>query len=201
MTTGKLEQAARQALDALEVSTDWDVGAKGKQLQSMKAITALREALEHPVKLAISEEAFNWIDANAPMFVREALAEQAEQEPVAIGNEWKPCMKLPIVVHVREQREGETHVSTREGITPILPTDLIMRGVAGEEYPIGYELFNKTYTFEIAAPVQPVKQEVIALLNVALEALVYHTEQTRPIHKTDEAISQIQNFLDKGATK
>ena len=45
------------------------------------------------------------------------------------------------------------------------------------------------------------KQEVIALLNVALEALVYHTEQTRPIHKTDEAISQIQNFLDKGATK
>ena len=51
----KLEQAARQALEALEVSTDWDVGAKGKQLQSMKAITALREA----------------------------LAEQAEQEPVA----------------------------------------------------------------------------------------------------------------------
>ena len=79
--------------------------------------------------------------------------EPVKQEPVAIGNEWKPCMKLPIVVHVREQREGETHVSTREGITPILPTDLIMRGVAGEEYPIGYELFNKTYTFEIAAPV------------------------------------------------
>ena len=51
----KLEQAARQALEALEVSTDWDVGARGKQLQSMKAITALREA----------------------------LAEQAEQEPVA----------------------------------------------------------------------------------------------------------------------
>ena len=74
-------------------------------------------------------------------------------EPVAIGDEWKPCMKLPIVVHVRKQREGESHVSTREGITPILPTDLIMRGVAGEEYPIGYELFNKTYTFEIAAPV------------------------------------------------
>jgi hypothetical protein len=85
--------------------------------------------------------------------IREALAEQEKREPVAIGDEWKPCMKLPIVVHVREQREGETHVSTREGITPILPTDLIMRGVAGEEYPIGYELFNKTYTFEIAAPV------------------------------------------------
>ena len=44
----KLEQAARQALEALEVSTDWDIGAKGKQLESMRAITALREALENP---------------------------------------------------------------------------------------------------------------------------------------------------------
>lgn len=47
--------AMQMALEALEVSTDWDVGARGKQLQSMKAITALREA----------------------------LSEQAEQEPVA----------------------------------------------------------------------------------------------------------------------
>ena len=39
------------------MSTDWDVGAKGKQLQSMKAITALRKA----------------------------LAEQAEQEPDYFG--------------------------------------------------------------------------------------------------------------------
>lgn len=50
--------AMQMALEALEVSTDWDVGARGKQLQSMKAITALREA----------------------------LAEQAEQEPVAYTN-------------------------------------------------------------------------------------------------------------------
>ena len=53
--TPKERAAMQQALEALEVSTDWDVGAKGKQLQSMKAITALRKA----------------------------LAEQAEQEPVA----------------------------------------------------------------------------------------------------------------------
>ena len=52
--TPKERAAIQQALEALEVSTDWDVGAKGKQLQSMKAITALRKA----------------------------LAEQAEQEPV-----------------------------------------------------------------------------------------------------------------------
>jgi hypothetical protein len=57
---------------------------------------------------------------------------------------------LPIVVNVREQRKGETHVSTREGITPVKEDDLIMRGVAGEEYPIGRELFNSTYTFDTA---------------------------------------------------
>ena len=83
---------------------------------------------------------------------RIAIAEAEKQEPVAIGEEWKPCVKLPIVVHVREQRKGETHVSTREGITPVKEDDLIMRGVAGEEYPIGRELFNRTYTFDTAPP-------------------------------------------------
>ena len=82
--------------------------------------------------------------------LRQAIAEAEKQEPVAIGEEWKPCVKLPIVVHVREQRKGETHVSTREGITPVKEDDLIMRGVAGEEYPIGRELFNRTYTFDTA---------------------------------------------------
>ena len=77
---------------------------------------------------------------------REALEQKDEQESAAIGEEWTPCMKLPIVVHCRKQREGETHVSTREGITPVRHDDLIMRGVAGEEYPIGRELFDKTYT-------------------------------------------------------
>ncbi len=63
----------------------------------------------------------------------------------AIGSEWMPCMKLPVVVHVREQRPGEAHVSTREGITPVKPDDLIMRGVSGEEYPIGRAIFEQTY--------------------------------------------------------
>ncbi len=82
--------------------------------------------------------------------LRQAIAEAEKQGPVAIGEEWKPCVKLPIIVHVREQRKGETHVSTREGITPVKEDDLIMRGVAGEEYPIGRELFNRTYTFDTA---------------------------------------------------
>ena len=80
---------------------------------------------------------------------REALAQKDEWEPVAIGTEWTPCVKLPIVVHVREQREGESHVSTREGITPVKHDDLIMRGVEGEEYPIGRALFDRTYTFTV----------------------------------------------------
>lgn len=69
-----------------------------------------------------------------------------QQHPMTdLSTEWKPCVKLPVTVHVREQRPGETHVSTREGITPIQPDDLIMRGIQGEEYPIGRELFEQTY--------------------------------------------------------
>lgn len=83
----------------------------------------------------------------------------SKQEPVALDPlNWTPCMKLPVVVHVRQQRQGETHVSTREGITPVKPDDLIMRGVSGEEYPIGREIFEKTYTLNIEAP-QPAQQE------------------------------------------
>ena len=66
----------------------------------------------------------------------------------SIPTEWVACKKLPIIVHVRSQRPGESHVSTREGLTPLLPDDLIMRGVEGEEYPIGRELFEQTYRLE-----------------------------------------------------
>ena len=80
---------------------------------------------------------------------KEALA-QPEQEPV--GDDWTPCMKLPVVVYVRKQRLGESHVSTREGITPVKPDDLIMRGVSGEEYPIGRAIFEQTYSLNTAPP-------------------------------------------------
>jgi hypothetical protein len=75
------------------------------------------------------------------------------QEPV--GDDWTPCMKLPVVVHVRQQRPGESHVSTREGITPVKPDDLIMRGVSGEEYPIGRKIFEQTYTLDTTPPAEP----------------------------------------------
>lgn len=55
----ELEKAARQALAALEVSTDWDVNATGKQAQSMRAIIALRQCLEQ--QPAVSDEPVAWM--------------------------------------------------------------------------------------------------------------------------------------------
>ena len=92
-------------------------------------------------------------------------------EPLTLdlGPEWQPCVKLPITVHVREQQPGETHSSTREGITPLHPDDLIMRGVQGEEYPIGRELFNQTYrmgeTLATPPPGAPTDEELWAFWN------------------------------------
>ena len=93
--------------------------------------------------------------AEAVCTTRAALAEP--QGEVAIGVEWQPCVKRPITVHVREQRPGEHHVSTREGITPLRSDDLIMRGVQGEEYPIGRDLFLQTYDMGCAP--QPASPE------------------------------------------
>jgi len=122
--------------------------------------------------------------------LRQAIAEAEKQEPVAIGEEWKPCVKLPIVVHVREQRKGETHVSTREGITPVKEDDLIMRGVAGEEYPIGRELFNRTYTFD-TAPVH--------VIDISQERV---DETTKRKHEwvglTDQEKENFENTWDVG---
>lgn len=79
----------------------------------------------------------------------------AQKKPV--GDDWTPCIKLPVVVHVRQQRPGETHVSTREGITPVKPDDLIMRGVSGEEYPIDRVIFEQTYSLDTSP--QPAQQQ------------------------------------------
>lgn len=94
------------------------------------------------------------------------------QEPVAWlpSAEWTACTKLPLTVHVRAQRPGETHVSTREGITPIKPDDLIMRGVSGEEYPIGREIFDKTYRIGDAPPPNAEDAQIFELYEQALKA-------------------------------
>jgi len=89
------------------------------------------------------------------LLLRHVALTPAPEPPTVIGPEWQPCVKLPITVHVREQRPGETHSSTREGITPLRSDDLIMRGVQGEEYPIGRELFNQTYRMGEALATPP----------------------------------------------
>jgi hypothetical protein len=98
------------------------------------------------------------------------------QEPV--GDEWTPCMKLPVVVHVRKQRLGEAHVSTREGITPVKPDDLIMRGVSGEEYPIGRAIFEQTYSLDptppAAQPPLPVQKPDAAIKTLEHLKYTYH---------------------------
>ena len=118
------QEALKLALDALEteLSIDW-----GNQDE----FNASAEKMYKAIKV-----------------IKEALAQ--EQEPV--GDDWTPCMKLPVVVYVRKQRFGESHVSTREGITPVKPDDLIMRGVSGEEYPIGRAIFEQTYSLNTTTP-------------------------------------------------
>ena len=139
-------------------------------------ISAMKQALE-------ALDAYSWeqVDA-ARTALRQAIAEAEKQKPVAIGEEWKPCVKLPIVVHVREQRKGEAHVSTREGITPVKEDDLIMRGVAGEEYPISRELFNRTYTFDTA----PVHAIDISQERVDETQKSVHENQKYPQESVDE---------------
>ena len=89
-----------------------------------------------------------------------------DAEPDEIGPEWTPCVKRPVTVHVRSQRVGEKHVSTREGITPVKPDDLIMRGVDGEEYPIGRSLFDRTYLVGVGR----VKQAALSMHGKSIES-------------------------------
>ena len=174
MTKDEAMKLALKAFEALYVN-DYDGYEISKHEAHVvdDAITALRQALEQPEQESDcnphpdAPHGFNR-DAshNLDRYVCECEGwDPPEHEPV--GEEWTPCVKLPVVVHVRNQREGETHVSTREGITPVKPDDLIMRGVAGEEYPIGRELFERTYTFDIAPP----KREWVSLTDDELSAI------------------------------
>ena len=96
----------------------------------------------------------------AKLYAKYDALYKAQPEQERVGDDWTPCIKLPVVVHVRKQRLGETHVSTREGITPVKPDDLIMRGVSGEEYPIGRAIFEQTYSLNTTPPQRKPEQDV-----------------------------------------
>ena len=164
-----LRKAAEMALETLCVGAN-DAVPNDIDERFEQAIQALRQAL------AQSEQEFvgacvtcgapkgEWL-VDAVNITAERVDETAKGGHDSLGSEWVECVKLPIVVHVRKQRDGETHISTREGITPVLSDDLIMRGVAGEEYPIGRELFERTYTFDTAPP----KREWVGLTRRELD--------------------------------
>jgi hypothetical protein len=135
-------EAMKMALEALKEINKLSIGESAICLPAEidTAMDALRQAIEQAEHV------------HAVNTSQEHVDETAKGEHDTLGSEWAECVKLPIVVHVRKQRDGETHISTREGITPVLPDDLIMRGVAGEEYPIGRELFERTYTFDTTPP-------------------------------------------------
>jgi len=163
-----LRKAAEMALEVFDGPVLKDATEHAMRLR--KACDLLRQALAQPEQEPFIVDrgcwergcmAYDWRDGDAVNMSQERVDETAKCEHDTLGSEWAECMKLPIVVHVRNQREGETHISTREGITPVLPDDLIMRGVAGEEYPIGRELFERTYTFGTAPP----KREWVGLTN------------------------------------
>ena len=165
----ELRKAAEMALETLCVGAN-DAVPNDIDERFEQAIQALRQAL------AQSEQEFvgacvtcgapkgEWL-VDAVNITAERVDETAKGGHDSLGSEWVECVKLPIVVHVRKQRDGETHISTREGITPVLSDDLIMRGVAGEEYPIGRELFERTYTFDTAPP----KREWVGLTRRELD--------------------------------
>jgi hypothetical protein len=109
-----------------------------------------------------------WLDGLNKARASITTIKQARSAPTVqpVGDDWTPCMKLPVVVHVRQQRPGESHISTREGITPVKPDDLIMRGVSGEEYPIGRAIFEQTYTLDTTPPAQPVVPDAMTSADI-----------------------------------
>lgn len=59
--------------------------------------------------------------------------------------DWFRARKRPVVVNVREPIDPPEEIHTREGTIVATEDDLVIRGVEGEIYPIGREIFAKTY--------------------------------------------------------
>ena len=80
---------------------------------------------------------------------------------------WGKARKKPIVVEYREPIASDTHygreeVRTREGMLyAILGQDYIIKGIRGEIYPIGKDIFEQTYDV-----VEPIPQSSNQKVNV-----------------------------------
>lgn len=59
---------------------------------------------------------------------------------------WSKARKRPVVVEYREPTEEVEEIHTREGtVVARKGEDYVIRGVEGEIYPIGKEIFAETY--------------------------------------------------------
>jgi hypothetical protein len=163
----ELEKAARQALDALgrcSIRLN-DLDFRESVLSAIDSLRAALAQQAEPVPAPPKSFRVGYMSGYADG--QRELREKQQAEPVDLTSEWQACTKLPVTVHVRSQKPGEKHISTREGITPIEPDDLIMRGVQGEEYPIGREIFSRTYR-----PGEAEQAEPVALADAAIEAAI-----------------------------
>jgi len=147
----KLEQAAQQALEALEVSTDWDMSATGKQLQSMKAITALRKALaeqdkQEPVAV-ISESAIGLVKLHSngvnlpfgtPLYA--APVQPVKQEPVAYA---------PIITFRDSQLYQVSKQLTPEFCNPLYAAPVDAKAIRAEERQRCIEAIRKAHDKEL----------------------------------------------------
>ena len=59
---------------------------------------------------------------------------------------WRKARKKPVIVEFREPMFEVEEIHTREGtLIARRGKDYVIRGVKGELYPIGKEIFNETY--------------------------------------------------------
>ncbi len=60
--------------------------------------------------------------------------------------EWRKCRKKPIVVEFREVQGEKEVIETREGtLTAYRDKEFVIKGLRGEIYPIGKDIFHKSY--------------------------------------------------------
>lgn len=61
---------------------------------------------------------------------------------------WARYRKLPVVISARRLTERR-EIATREGVIVGEPGDWLIRGVKGELYPCGDDIFRQTYEPEV----------------------------------------------------
>ena len=135
------QEALKLALEALEVSTDWDVNATGKQLKSMQAITALRKAL---AQLEQEQEHDNSATHLAHCY-------QGEYPVCKYGDE--NCPATPKVKTHPEQEyesvliDGVAYTIPSKVAVEILGLHLDLLQLKQEQEPVAWKLPDKNVVF------------------------------------------------------